>query len=32
MQVTLFSIMWFMVGVYVGMWAAKFGDPPHRDV
>lgn len=31
MEIILVCAVWFFIGVYVGMWASKFGDTPHRD-
>ena len=30
MDVVLIAFTWFLIGVYVGMWAAKFGDPEKK--
>lgn len=27
MDIILLCAVWFFIGVYVGMWAAKFGEP-----
>ena len=30
MDIVLIALTWFLVGVYVGMWAAKSADPEKK--